>query len=427
MRNFVLVLMIVVSAACTKNYHTVISGGQDSGGGDPTGSRIEVVKAHLVDMVAIMSEVDHVINFFKITKEREGSYENQVFYKFYDLLIDKKIGRETDLSDDFITVRHRMIMRKGGRAYRYSPSSLPPVSIFDVATNEIDFSNNYDFILDLQHQETLQDPDGHSFSNDRMKKSYTSYPIEFDIRESQPCRDLHNNPKAGAVEALDGSIIKICLSMKELQKIPQGSLRSQIIALIIHEMSHLVGFSEPEAVNLQEQVVRYYELETHKVAKPLTLFSLKTSLMSSAEVLGKYISMHNRDAFIDVLNNCMRPTKEGPLAEMLKVGSLEGRINENKMFVEQYKEHLMQQSMIYSDEHKNTMQALILYERVLDEYGSIILAQSAILGDYKLCPLVKIEDIDFMYLRLEKLRGRLDDQIKILGLTDFFTRDVYQF
>lgn len=77
------------------------------------------------------------------------------------------------------------------------------------------------------------------------------------VKMTSPCLDLEGEEK-------DGSIVgplpnSICISAKTTgEKLAAGNARVETMALIVHELSHLMGFNETEAIALQESVANYY-------------------------------------------------------------------------------------------------------------------------------------------------------------------------
>jgi hypothetical protein len=78
-----------------------------------------------------------------------------------------------------------------------------------------------------------------------------------EIRTDDFCYD-----KTGA--KTDGSVsdftvdAKICLSAYSISRLPKSSVHKQTLALLTHEVSHLVGFNEEDAHKVQEAVLDHY-------------------------------------------------------------------------------------------------------------------------------------------------------------------------
>jgi len=75
--------------------------------------------------------------------------------------------------------------------------------------------------------------------------------FQYRIYASQAtCRDLHGNPTDGSIYS---PVYKtICISVGNLtKKLTTDSVRAQVLALVVHEYSHLKGFDEAKARSLQ--------------------------------------------------------------------------------------------------------------------------------------------------------------------------------
>jgi len=76
------------------------------------------------------------------------------------------------------------------------------------------------------------------------------------VQLSRPCKDLQGNEYDGSAPFSKSDPLSICLSEKNLQsKLSRDNYRPQIVALLGHELSHLLGFSEPEATALQSILI----------------------------------------------------------------------------------------------------------------------------------------------------------------------------
>lgn len=65
---------------------------------------------------------------------------------------------------------------------------------------------------------------------------------------------------------------EICLSTEKLKMIPADSLSEEITALMFHELSHLVGFNEEDALNLQKFVLDKYLSKKALFSNPSILY-----------------------------------------------------------------------------------------------------------------------------------------------------------
>lgn len=101
-----------------------------------------------------------------------------------------------------------------------------------------------------------------------------------------PCTDKHGENRAAAVkdfyfgknfpkslqalyDADETIYANICVSVSEFQKVPRANLRQNLIALLIHEISHVFGYDEVAAVHIQNFVLQqgrgYVNLEEEHI------------------------------------------------------------------------------------------------------------------------------------------------------------------
>jgi hypothetical protein len=80
--------------------------------------------------------------------------------------------------------------------------------------------------------------------------------LPIQIKEDGPCLDPEGNPMDGSASL---SPPAVCLSVPRLtEKLSRESLRGEVIALALHEFSHLVGATEDEADFLQTNAIEYF-------------------------------------------------------------------------------------------------------------------------------------------------------------------------
>lgn len=78
--------------------------------------------------------------------------------------------------------------------------------------------------------------------------------ISFELRLSGPCFDAKGAPKEGSIFAKNKN--QLCLSPFLLsQKLSSSDMSAETAALMIHELSHLLGTSEAEAVAIQKSAL----------------------------------------------------------------------------------------------------------------------------------------------------------------------------
>lgn len=140
----------------------------------------------------------------------------------------------------------------------------------------------------------------------REKETYTPYPnflfgfdllsvaelaktVELNIKEAEPC--FYNGIAVPASTSGEkGS--PVCFSVPELQKISPTSLKTQLVALFLHELSHQYGADELTAQKIQKMVAVRLNFLTLLEANAKLLFSTKvlSTLKEDApfHVIGMY-------------------------------------------------------------------------------------------------------------------------------------------
>ena len=78
--------------------------------------------------------------------------------------------------------------------------------------------------------------------------------VQVELRETAPCRDPEGNAVDGSADSQTPN--RICISAFNLStKLTQYNFEYETAALILHEISHLLGANEPEAVMVQRDVL----------------------------------------------------------------------------------------------------------------------------------------------------------------------------
>lgn len=92
------------------------------------------------------------------------------------------------------------------------------------------------------------------FSYQDEIKEFESTPISQIIKrtttqllEDTPCHDTHHEERDASAASRE-----ICLSLVRLTKISSGSLQAELLALLAHELTHVIGFGELEANLVQD-------------------------------------------------------------------------------------------------------------------------------------------------------------------------------
>ncbi|MDO9182635.1 MAG: hypothetical protein Q7U04_09515 [Bacteriovorax sp.] len=87
--------------------------------------------------------------------------------------------------------------------------------------------------------------------------------VAIEIRSNQLCSDHEGNHKDGSIYAQSENAI--CISTYSMAgKLNQQNYEAETFGLIAHELSHLAGFNEVEAIQLQNDVVNTYAKESFK-------------------------------------------------------------------------------------------------------------------------------------------------------------------
>lgn len=94
--------------------------------------------------------------------------------------------------------------------------------------------------LDLEFEKIQDKADPVNFFNDS----------KFILLSDKPCLDLEGNEKDGSVTGLYRDA-KICISFHRLKRVSPLNLEKEINGLLLHEISHLGGYKEVDAVRIQ--------------------------------------------------------------------------------------------------------------------------------------------------------------------------------
>jgi hypothetical protein len=149
----------------------------------------------------------------------------------------------------------------GGNAIRSQPEEVQKIFDGQNGFNLKKATGAIFKILDLQSRNALLTPNLKKMVNTMLAKSSADSSIYEDINSSSynliqkgPCIDGYGEQKDAGTKI--GSLkAEICFSMERLTQIPLQAIPAQLIALAIHEHSHHYGFSEVDAVELQNHVL----------------------------------------------------------------------------------------------------------------------------------------------------------------------------
>ncbi|MFZ4405406.1 MAG: hypothetical protein ACOYOK_15005 [Pseudobdellovibrionaceae bacterium] len=94
----------------------------------------------------------------------------------------------------------------------------------------------------------------------------------------------------------------ICLSLSRLQKIPTDDLENQIVALIMHELSHLSGFNEKKAIAFQKLIYNNPGLYNSKNTNPVKTFRSCDEAKIRKEIDNLMQSVYWHQKYLDLSN-----------------------------------------------------------------------------------------------------------------------------
>lgn len=415
-RILLLVLIPFLAVGCSKTEnHNVISGGQDSGGGDPRGSRASVVEAQFRDLDVLMEEVDMIImslSFF-LTSNNPGSFstysaeEIKLFNKFYDLLIENGLGKLEDQEDQLQRTKNK-IVNSGGKIVSYDS----PIRGFLMRgmderdhTLALSYAGYYDYEYEIDiHKEKAQAEKGIKTT---PAPQYRSQGIQLKLSKQAPCKDRHNNSKTGSVKNLDPSNREICLSLSELQKVSESSLRRQIHALIIHEISHLVGFLEDDAQALQQFILdAYSEVFLVQSDSSFNIYEVIAMIAGAQNSIDLFYNLLDDEARVQ-LTNCKFKEKEATsLKSVARIMSVSK--GQSSKIISAYSKHLVEKNLMHSETGKKIFNSLEDLDKAIYEINSIMGAFKYFVESESMCKQITHEDVFFMLERMDILRERLD-------------------
>lgn len=125
---------------------------------------------------------------------------------------------------------------------------------------------------------------------EKWKKTYLKSKINLErviknIKISNICLDKNNNIKHGSVT--ENTInAQICIGIKSLEFIPPEALKKQIHSLLIHEISHMLNYSEKDATKIQTILINEYDEFALEISPT---FFIKESFIHSVTTIKKAI------------------------------------------------------------------------------------------------------------------------------------------
>lgn len=109
------------------------------------------------------------------------------------------------------------------------------------------------------------------------------YSVTINYKPDEPCIDNEGNEKDGAADIKRQTI---CLSLARIQKrLNKGNLKRELMALLVHEISHLAGANEMQAMALQDEVRPWITLASmdNSLSEDGSDFYLYQHVMKAAE------------------------------------------------------------------------------------------------------------------------------------------------
>ncbi len=120
-----------------------------------------------------------------------------------------------------------------------------------------------------------------NFATDEIKQN-TTYIRNQKIRREEDgyCAAQDERKYLGAVDRLDRRG-RICISVYGLMRLPSGSLKADLMGLLIHEAAHLNGYNEEDARHIQRYFLKHYRFIVRQAGE-YARFNRKTNLYTSA-------------------------------------------------------------------------------------------------------------------------------------------------
>lgn len=184
---------------------------------------------------------------------------------------------EKDMTDHFI---------------QFGDYSTPYTSKFNTANEVSFFSSNLS-----QQKFGLVEQYEDSISKINCSTQFSSYiqSIRFELKKTASCQlDSHTiNPQnKDATFSTQGTKSTICISVEDLAKKMTGQAEAQVIAIVMHELAHSVGFDEVDATKLQEYFVKELEQDFNFMAFSTSYFEYLHKWITLAEIIFDLLKSH---------------------------------------------------------------------------------------------------------------------------------------
>lgn len=132
--------------------------------------------------------------------------------------------------------------------------------------------------------------------------------IKIEIRESYPCYDQAGNPKDGSVDSQVPN--QVCISAYAIsKKVNNQNYQAETIALLLHEISHLVGADENEANQIQSyglSTFSHSDLLGYLVNTSIVSRDRFGELFNTLELLERNSAFVNRSDLLHIKNKILQ-------------------------------------------------------------------------------------------------------------------------
>lgn len=196
--NPLFLMILLISNGCSKSHSTKPQGGQDSGGGDVNVSAIEDVE----------------YNYKRAIKDAADLY-TAFFYDISFASAEKKLLQKAVLNRLGIEVKRNFVEIK--------------------ELEDVPFAKREKILF-----------------SDLLQSS------KINIQKNDLCRSREKHGAASIKELKYKS--DICISFLALKNVPKESLYREILALLLHEYTHALGFNEVDAQKIQQMFAEAFDL-----------------------------------------------------------------------------------------------------------------------------------------------------------------------
>ncbi len=422
------IFAVIATSGCTKKVYNSGSstpaapsscGGQDCGGGDTQGSRKASVEANLRDIEDVKLQVGTFIThiymmFVSPGDDAVDGYSRadiDLFLSFYYKLIERKIFEEVE-DQDVIQFKFDEVIKSGGKAYIYE--KLPYGEATSASARGaspqalqmlLSYIGFYDFSLKLEKmREDLLEGQGVRFT--KNFKNYTLGNVQISLKKDEACKDLHENPKTGAVQSFDGDILDICLSMKQFESVAEDSLKQQIYALVVHELSHLAGFYEEDAQKIQRMVLDAYTKTFSVQPNSFTVLAIYTDTIKLNNVIELLETLLDEKTMAEFETCKLQEKTKKSIQSIANIISMDDAARQ--IFVSNYQSYIYIRNLIYTKQEQKIFQSLNQLKMISHEANSVAKALTETFYQDDVCKFIEKDDYRFIQSRLIVMKNRLE-------------------